>query len=178
MGFLNLEFREVLDCNDIAKDELQEVAGTIAKFCGLHENYQRQITNTKNAIHNVNYQIRQSPLLKPKLFLHSRGERMRMWSGPKEILGELSLNIMTIFWDNLQDSGNINAQITNCVGSSAYALCYPSECTEDPGRYADNPNVVFEAGMFHALTSDQQGQARWIPIREETGAPPPLRFRS
>jgi hypothetical protein len=42
IGFLNLEFREALDCNEIAKDELQEVAGTIANFCGPHENYQRQ----------------------------------------------------------------------------------------------------------------------------------------
>ena len=177
IGYLILEFREALDSNDIAKQELQQVAGTIANFCGLCENYQRQITNTRSAVQNVNYRIRQSPLLKPKLFFaFSKRADAEVVGTAKGILGEFSENISTVFWDELQDAGNVNAQITNNVELSAYALCYLSEPSGEPGRYTDNPNVVFEAGMFHALTSDQQGQTNWIPIREESGAPAPFDF--
>ncbi|NEP15999.1 MAG: hypothetical protein F6J97_03740, partial [Leptolyngbya sp. SIO4C1] len=39
----------------------------------------------------------------------------------------------------------------------------------------DNANVLFEAGMFHALMNDASAvPAAWIPVREKP--PPPIPF--
>jgi hypothetical protein len=41
----------------------------------------------------------------------------------------------------------------------------------------DNPNVLFEAGMLHALTFlSIQGTSGWIPIREQNSPQPPFDF--
>lgn len=177
IGFLNLEFEDVLDCSKTAKDELQRITGAIDIFCGLHKSYDRQITNTRNAIRNVNPQLTYSPLRKPKLFFAFSGRADEEAVGlAKEVVGEFTSKVLTISWDEMQKSGNINAQITSTLTSATYGLCYLSEPTGEPGCYTDNPNVVFEAGMFHALTSDQQGQTRWIPIREKGVTPAPFDF--
>jgi hypothetical protein len=176
-GFLNLEFEEALDCSKTAKDELQRIAAAIDTFCGLYKSYDRQITNTKNAIRNVTPQLTYSPLRKPKLFFAFSGIADEEVVGlAKEVLGEFTSRVVTISWDEMQQSGNINAQITQTLTSSTYGLCYLSEPSGEPGCYKDNPNVVFEAGMFHALTSDQQGQTRWIPMREKGVDPAPFDF--
>lgn len=43
--------------------------------------------------------------------------------------------------------------------------------------YADNPNVIFEAGMLHALiNSPDAPPSGWIPVREKDAPPAPFDF--
>jgi hypothetical protein len=79
---------------------------------------------------------------------------------------------------------NINTQIGREILESRFGICYLSEPDGTAsGRFRDNPNVVFEAGMLHARTtavSDAEGNepAGWIPIREVASPDPPFDFAS
>ncbi|HEU4397498.1 MAG TPA: hypothetical protein VFU54_06640, partial [Actinomycetota bacterium] len=62
---------------------------------------------------------------------------------------------------------------------SRYGICYFSE-PAPPGAehgYVDNPNVIFEAGMLHALINAPDAPpSGWIPVREESSPPAPFDF--
>ena len=72
----------------------------------------------------------------------------------------------------MEGAGNIILQLIEVIGRCRFGICYFSEKGED-GRYFDNPNVIFEAGMFHGKTSGLGGVASaWIPIREKESPDP------
>lgn len=83
----------------------------------------------------------------------------------------------------MSDSGNINAQIAREIVRSRFGICYLSQKSQDDSshKFIDNPNVVFEAGMLHALTrvtSATSGAepSGWIPMREADSPPAPFDF--
>lgn len=176
-GFLNLEFEQHLDLCSGAKAELLHVAKIIEIFCRSHDSHRAQLDNTHNAFQNLNAKIIQSPLLKPKLFLafSSRADA-EVVGAVKTILAERSADFDVVSWDEMHESGNVNAQIADAISSAAFGVCYMSEPAGANGRFQDNPNVVFEAGMFHAMNAADVGGTLWVPIREECSGPPPFDF--
>jgi hypothetical protein len=62
---------------------------------------------------------------------------------------------------------------------SRYGICYFSQ-PAPPGsghKYADNPNVIFEAGMLHALVNAPDAPpSGWIPVREGDSPEAPFDF--
>lgn len=89
-----------------------------------------------------------------------------------------------IYWKKVQASGNINDQVRAGIASCDFGICYFSEPVKDDASggqsYADNPNVLFEAGMMqmlHELRDRRDALTlRWIPIREEHKEAPPFNF--
>ncbi len=66
--------------------------------------------------------------------------------------------------------------VLDAIASCRYAICYFSQRGED-GNYHDNPNVVFEAGMFHGRVDEiTTVPSSWIPIREKQSADLPIDF--
>lgn len=77
-----------------------------------------------------------------------------------------------VFWEEMTDSGNINQQVAEAIMSCHLGVCYLSHRAGDddggPNRFADNPNVLFEAGMLYALKQSPFSQpANWIVVRED-----------
>jgi hypothetical protein len=62
---------------------------------------------------------------------------------------------------------------------SRYGICYFSEPDPSDGghKYVDNPNVIFEAGMLHALINTPDAPpSGWIPVREDDSPAAPFDF--
>lgn len=71
------------------------------------------------------------------------------------------------------------AAIADRVVRSRHGICYFSEpAPAGVGhRYVDNPNVIFEAGMLHALINAPDAPpSGWIPVREDDSPPAPFDF--
>jgi hypothetical protein len=82
-------------------------------------------------------------------------------------------------WQEIADAGAITSQIADRIVRSRYGICYFSE--PDPSdaghKYVDNPNVIFEAGMLHALINAPDAPpSGWIPVREDDSPPAPFDF--
>ena len=82
------------------------------------------------------------------------------------------------YWEDSTEAGNITMQIIRDIGNSDFGLCYFSEPTAQ-GRFEDNANVLFEAGMMQALANSHSALLRaWIPIREKESASIPFDIAS
>jgi hypothetical protein len=176
-GFLNLESDAWLDHSLRAARELERLADAIAIVLRLHDVTQCNNRNTRDAFAEVQSMLRlqkSSPLSRPKLFLatSSRADQ-RVVGAIKEVLDKFP-GVKVRDWSQDRNAGNVNQQIIAAIAESRYAVCYLSEKGQN-GGYADNPNVVFEAGMFHSLMHSPQSDGRaWTPIREPE--PPPSPF--
>lgn len=179
IGFMNVEFRRLIEPSPSSQGELREVAEIIEIFYGLYLSRQTQTRNTEKAVQNINVILSRCPLEKSSLFFAFPN------NADPEVVGiikdELSQipEIRIVNWDEIYEAGNIHAQMRKEILGADYAVCYFSEPTDSKDSeilYVDNPNVVFESGMFHALTSNQDGQSSWIPIREQKSSSPPFDF--
>jgi hypothetical protein len=177
IGFLNLEFLNYFEPTPNAQEEFKEIAKSIEilyQLCYAHRN---QTENTENAVRSINTRVPHSPLLKATLFFaFSSQADLEVIGIVKDILGSYSNNLDIISWDEMQRAGNIHAQMREAILTAEYGICYFSEPDHNSNLFVDNPNVIFEAGMFHALTSSSDGQSRWIPLREERSEAPPFDF--
>jgi hypothetical protein len=81
------------------------------------------------------------------------------------VVEEFSDRVGSVFWEDVTESGDITTQVIRDITMSEFGLCYFSE--PSTGRYADNANVLFEAGMMQALKKSPGAPLRgWLPIRE------------
>ena len=177
VGFLNLEFLSYFEPNRAAKEEFQEIAQSIEILHRLCKTHKNQTENTESAVSSINTRVSRSPLLKSRLFFafssHADWEVIGII---KEALSSYSESLEIISWDEMQSAGNIHAQMREAILTSEYGVCYFSQLGETDGSIVDNPNVIFEAGMFYALTSSLDGKSRWLPIREKSSHAPPFDF--
>jgi hypothetical protein len=97
-----------------------------------------------------------------------------------DTLQAFSDRIEAVDWGKLDKPGDITLELFRQIGRCRFGLCYFSEETQEGSNYfQDNPNVLFEAGMMHALTSQPDGpQRNWIPIREVRSVPTPFDLSS
>lgn len=71
-------------------------------------------------------------------------------------------------WDQNYHSGSINEKIVEDILGSDLGIAYFSEFSSTgENKYHDNPNVLFEAGMFESCQKiGGRGPLAWIPVRE------------
>lgn len=110
--------------------------------------------------------------LKPHIFVSSppRGDASVV-RVIQEVLSSLSDRVVVTSWEKIDYESGITLQVAERIALSRFGICYLSEPTDNAAtgpRYIDNANVVFEAGMVHALTNTPDAEpSGWIPIREE-----------
>ena len=96
-----------------------------------------------------------------------------------KLVSEFESKVTVFDWQEIADSGAITSQIADRIVRSRYGVTYFSE-PASPGlghRYVDNPNVIFEAGMLHALINAPDAPpSGWIPVREDDSPPAPFDF--
>lgn len=179
LGYLNLEKEERVTPFPEALEELQRVVDCIEIFYRLSQSHAIQVDNTDRAIRNLKVpeQPRRCPLEPVVLFFAYSGQAdAKVIEIINEVLKTFKRRLRIIDWNEMKASGNVNAQINTAIRNARFGICYLSEPDRDAGHYRDNPNVLFEAGMFHALHTDSVGQSRWIPIREANSDPIPFDF--
>jgi hypothetical protein len=189
IGVLDIQLPDYNEPTTIVKEELQQIGDTFAEIYVLYQNNATQKNNTKEAINRLKKSFKEEtwpPLTKPKVFIASSGRADDLVMGIiKGTLDEFHDQLRYHYWKQSSKSGNINWDILQQIKASRFGICYFSEPIENPCKgepsYIDNPNVIFEAGMFQALTnpSPTEHPTGWIPIREAhptLTSPPPFDF--
>ena len=182
LGVMYLESTAYVEATDIARREMEQLATAISTLIELRSVNRLQAQSTKKAVAQLSKFVgdAQFPrLTKPNLFVASSskadGDVMEII---REVLGDYDKKVNVIDWTRIEESGAITVQIANKIVRSRFGICYFSEATTDGDfAYADNPNVIFEAGMLHALiNSPDAPPSGWIPVREKNAPPAPFDF--
>ena len=185
VGAVEFETKQYIEATATAKNELEKIANTISRVHYLHRSFKAQSENTHTAIRSLKTYLskRSWPgLTKPQIFVAfpAKGEP-DVIGKMKSVLDSFKGRANVMFWDNCNDSGKVDKQIIEAIAKSKFGVCYFSEPTPEgsPYRYFDNPNVIFEAGMFQSLTnSPGEKPIGWVPIREQDSPPPPFDYGS
>lgn len=190
LGVCYFESSAHIGITEVAKAELQLLADAIAILFELYQANRNRFAMTSSAIFELQERLERArfpQLTKPHFFLafSHRADR-EVVTVIREALRQFSERLDFTDWQRIEDSGNVNAQITQEIARSRFGICYLSEPAGEPTegkRYVDNPNVVFEAGMLHARTAANEAgpdaqPAGWIPIREHLSPPAPFDFRA
>jgi len=178
-----LESTAHVEATPVAQKELEMLAEAIAILLELRDANKVQVEGTDQAVGQLGRFLGMAKfprLTKPNLFLASAedGDR-RVLAVIKEVLAEFSSKVAVFDWQEIDDPGAITAQIADRIVRSRYGVCYLSERARPGGehRYTDNPNVIFEAGMLHALVNAPAAPpSGWIPVREEDSPAAPFDF--
>jgi len=184
-GVLDLQMSQYYEPTNTTKVELELLVDTLSELLVLSQTNRMQRAHTQQAIDALRTVVqRQSwpPLTKPQIFVASSDR------ADEEVMGTI-LSVLDNFEDRLRiynwrhsaDGGNINVDTLKQVKASRFGLCYFSELADDARgelKYQDNPNVVFEAGMFQSLTNPAatDDPIGWIPVREKPPLAPPAPF--
>jgi hypothetical protein len=191
LGAYYFECPAYIGITDVAKAELQLLGDALAILLDLYETNRAQSKMTGEAILELQERLESSTfprLTKPRFFVafSSRADAS-VTMAIQDVLKAFSDRIEFTDWSEMNDSGNISAQLVKEITRSRFGICYLSEPVAPPGdgriipAYRDNPNVLFEAGMLHALSStnastDIGEPAGWIPVREADSPPAPFDF--
>ena len=186
-GVLNLETERLLEYTSFAGEELKLISSAIAIILWLHDTYLNQSLGTRKALENVTRSLRASrnpsPLVKFKIFVASSSRADEQVIGIiHRVINEFHDQVDEVFWKTITESGNVNSQLLAALDECSLGVCYFSEPTlqaADCNQYVDNLNVVFEAGMLHALTNTSTDvPKKWIPVREPQSPATPFDFAS
>lgn len=182
-GILTLESNEYIEGNSIAIAELSRVAKAAGIIFHLHSSCEASSANSRDVLQSIQSLIPKTGLMlkKPRVFVASSSADLvsEVQGVIIEVLDKFSENIEIINWRTISTSGDVNSQILENIQNCQYGICYFSEPVNDSSTsdYRDNPNVVFEAGMLHALTNSLTGEPKaWIPIREQSSPKTPFDF--
>lgn len=183
LGVMYLESTTHVEATPVAKHELSALAEAIAILIELRDANKSQTDGTERAVGQLGRFLRTAKfprLTKPNLFLASADDADSHVLGIlKGVLATFDAKVTVFDWQEIADSGAITSQIADRIVRSRYGVTYFSE-PAPPGsrhRYADNPNVIFEAGMLHALINAPDAPpSGWIPVREDDSPPAPFDF--
>jgi hypothetical protein len=181
LGVIALESTAYLDKSEYDSRELELLADTLGVLMDLDNLNQLQTQGTRDAIRNLRNtrdNVVFPQIAKPQIFLaFSAGADQDVVGVLVEVLKQFENQMRIVQWDQIEDSGTITTHLAEEITTSRFGICYLSEPQESTDGYADNPNVLFEAGMLQALTSlSSQELSGWIPIREEKSPPAPFDF--
>jgi hypothetical protein len=180
LGVMGLHTGTLLDINEYDREELIRLADALGILISLENTHDVQTQGTRDAINELRATKRSvvfPQMVKPQIFLAFSAE------ADKEVVGILvdvlnehfSSELRVAQWNRIEESGTITAQLAEEITKSRFGICYLSELLEGVGGYADNPNVIFEAGMLHTLTFlSMQERSGWFPIREQNSPQPPF----
>ena len=189
MGVFCIESADYIEITDVASLELRRLADALGIMYGLWDVNKASAECKDHAIGDLRDSLERArfpKLAKPHVFVafsHLADENVTLVV--KDVLGQYADQLEFTDWKQMDESGNITAQIGREILESRFGICYLSEPVSAPGasvyKYDDNRNVIFEAGMLHARTSasadsDEDGPSGWIPIREEDSPQAPFDF--
>jgi hypothetical protein len=180
-GVMYLETGKYLDITEFDSQELALLADALGVLMDLNDLNKIQIQGTRDAISNLR-RIKESVVFPqialPQIFLaFSARADQEVVGVVVDALKEFSGRLRIVQWNRIDDSGTITTQLAEAITTSRFGLCYLSESQGDVDGYTDNQNVLFEAGMLHALTIlSIHERSGWIPLREAKSPPPPFDF--
>ena len=161
--------------------ELLELADAVAIVVALHNEYVGRSDNTNDALKSLTASIpRESTLERPQVFLAFPSQSDdRVVGIIQTVLKEFQEHFDVVPWTKMSDSGDINTQILKSLESSKFGICYFSERVggSAPAEFQDNANVVFEAGVLHALTNNPVEQPPGVDPDPRVVAKHAFRFR-
>jgi hypothetical protein len=184
MGVLYCESDDVYAPNEAAKQEFHAIAGSLGLLHTLKRQADELRQNTRDAMNDLR-RAAAEPVefrtTKPKLYLaYGKDRDPEILALIQEDLEQYKEQIHTSDWGREHPPGDITGWITTEIISAKYLVCYLSDRIDDHGSisFRDNPNVIFETGMFHALRESTDITAReWLPIREGPPEDAPFDFR-
>jgi len=183
-GVMTIEHPDYKPWSQEAHEEILLAVLSLARVVSVHQATAEQLSSVtkafgalQNAVESLN------PILdKPKVFVASGSRSDDQVVGLiRAVLAEFSGKIEVNYWKDLSDTGKITNDVAAALGQSKFGIFYtsdkmPNNEDDDQLSYIDNGNVLFEAGMLHALCEDKDLPARgWIPVREDkslAGEPP------
>lgn len=186
VGAMCLESPRYIECTDIAKHELEVLAETLTVLYEGQEAREQASQSTSRALGELNDILDEVPFpsaTRPQLFLASAANADEDVVGSiKSVLKEFSSRLQFVHWRyDFQEAVFVDQQLMDAIEKSKFGICYLSEPFSDPEdgapRFFDNQNVIFEAGMLHALTYTQQ-PGGWIPVREHDSPDAPFDIRN
>ena len=173
LGLLDIQSCEHHELTPKIAKELQNLADTIAVLLPLCEANQERREHTLEAV-SLHYKALKEelwpPLTKPQIFVASSARAdVAVMAVIRDVLSTFEDRLRVHYWKESSESGNITAGIVKQIQASQFGLCYFSEPASEREAYdyEDNQNVIFEAGMLHAVTSSAgSAPTGWIPVRE------------
>lgn len=180
IGIFNFEFGQKIEITVDLQDELKILTEAFANIYVLNKANITQRENTAEVLKTLRERDGfTTDFKKPFIFVASSSRCDKLvYASIKTVLSNYDTKVRTEFWDASSNSGSIPDEIQKYISECTYGVCYLSEKASEGSEpeYRDNANVLFEAGMIHAL----KGGDRWIPIREadELTDPPPFDIAS
>lgn len=193
IGILVLETKWICKYDPRLAEVFVGIAKALATILSTHEACKLSRQGTENALGAVTkgYETtkkndKEHPLAEPSLFLASSKR------ADKEVIQIIQKTVDLFkdtvqlnFWQDWTTSNEIKTELMKSVARADYAICYfsePSVNSAGAEKYQDNPNVLFEAGMLHALTTTGVGESlsttplEWLAVREGASLPVPFDF--
>lgn len=188
IGIIEFACSDHIEPTPASLDEVGRLADTIARAYRMFDITESQKENTDRALRLLEASLTAESwtrLALPQMFVafpggsHLEGvaaeNHERVIESIRRVVKRYSDKLNAIFWDDIDEAGNITEQVIENITSSEFGLCYFSEHQSSNDTYADNANVLFEAGMMQALTSSPGALLRgWVPIREPNAEPLPF----
>ncbi len=174
-GVANFRTHEHLEITEEAKTELLRLGQAISYLIRSSEAYTVLGKGTDKAIEQMEQRLErpQPSLTKPRVFVASSSHAdKKVTDAIEAVLEDHDKLVDFTFWRRMDVPGNIMLQLMEVIGHCRYGIAYLSESHAE-GGFVDNPNVVFEAGMFHGRASLLASSAApWIAIREKDSPEP------
>ncbi len=182
-GVIDVEFEKHHEYSVAARDEFKQLVEALARIVWLHETTKSATRATHGALEVLKQEFATvtSPLERPSFFVASPSNAEQdAVEAMMDLVHEFEDTYTVIPWDKMSASGNINQQVSDAITACHLGIFYLSDAAGGNGdgpKYVDNPNVLFEAGMLHAL-KDQPGArpVSWIVIREQEKLAGPIPF--
>lgn len=188
IGVLEFACADYVEPTPASLDEVTNLADTLARAYRMYDVTEAQRQNTERALGLLETSLTSESwtrLALPQIFVaypggsHLAGEdhddHQRVIGALRRVVESFTDKVNPVFWEDIDESGNITAQVIEHITGSEFGVCYFSERRSSNEVYADNANVLFEAGMMQALANSPGGLLRaWIPVREERAEPLPF----
>lgn len=180
-SLIYFEADSLIYANERAKEELEQIATSISRLFDLSEQNRDTHKETEEELSLLDESSRKVwtwAVTPPSLFFaYPEGADDEVLTELREQLSTLEhQGFMKVFdWREFHEGGRITDKIEEEIGEANYFVGYLSE-RQDNGsesRFYDNPNVMYEAGMFQGLANDVTRPARsWLLIREPDSMAP------
>lgn len=189
IGVVEFAAKEYIEPTPASLEEVRTLAEVIERAYRMFDVGRDQRENTKSALESLKYALEAEQwtrLALPRMFIAYPGiERLKeearsghnaVIDAIRGVVDEFSGKVEPVFWKDITESGNINLQVIESICNSDFGLCYLSEPVErEQVKFADNPNVLFEAGMMQALRKSPTARLEgWLPVREKASPPMPF----
>jgi hypothetical protein len=176
LGVLVIEFDRQIPITAGARQEAELIREALGRILWLQDASKAQQEGTRKAFEELKKVVSDSwsSVDPPTMFFaYPESSDKNLTNTVEEILQiDYSDRLVLLSWNQMSSPGQITDQIVEEISRCRYGICYLSELVEDSEqenqqRYVDNPNVLIEAGMLHALRNSRLAPTTaWMPIRE------------